>query len=295
VVEHLLPNPGNYAKIPQTLSNLPTNPYQSFIESRKAKGVSPKSIYFYHRCLSKALEYIGNPYHAKPEDIIAFLNTIPPNEIGLSNRHAYRRALMTFYSWLEKVYDLPNPVKKVDAPPLPNVIMPTLRLHQIKEIIKTQSAKGKAIVMLATASGLRRSELANVEIENIDWQGDRIRTLGKGRKEAYAPIGFSAPYIKQWLTESGKTSGNLFDLTSNGMRSFFLRLQNQTGLKTNAHVFRRAFAVVGRELGLDCLTIKDLGRWSSVDMVERYTKDFNFNDANKLYKEKLSKLDFTSE
>jgi hypothetical protein len=75
------------------------------------------------------------------------------------------------------------------------------------------------------------------------------------------------------------------------MQSFFSRLEKQTGLKTNAHVFRRAFAVVGRELGLDCLTIKDLGRWSAVDMVDRYAKEFNFNDANKLYKEKLRKLD----
>ena len=74
------------------------------------------------------------------------------------------------------------------------------------------NAKGKAIIMLATASGLRRSELANVKIEDIDWQDDRIRTLGKGRKEAYAPIGFSAPFIKQWMTESDKTSGSLFEL-----------------------------------------------------------------------------------
>jgi hypothetical protein len=106
-----------------------------------------------------------------------------------------------------------------------------------------------------------------------------------------APIGFSAPFVKQWITESGKTTGSLFDLTTFGMQSFFSRLQKETGLKTNAHVFRRSFAVAGRELGLDCLTIKDLGRWSSVDMVDRYTKDFSFNDANKLFKEKLHKLD----
>ena len=272
------------------VSNLPYNPYQSFLDSRKVKGITPSSFSYYQTVLSRALLAIGNPYTAKPEDITAFLNTIPPNKNGLSTRHSYRRVLFTFYNWLEKVYDFPNPVKKVESPPLPNVIMPTLRLHQVKEIIKTQSTKGKAIIMLAVASGLRRSELANVKIEDIDWQGDRIRTLGKGRKEAYAPIGFSAPFIKQWITESGKISGSLFDLNTYGMQSFFFRLGKETGLKTNAHVFRRAFAVVGRELGLDSLTIKDLGRWAAVDMVDRYTKDFNFNDANRLYREKLSIL-----
>jgi len=275
------------------VSNLPENPYQSFIESRKAKGISASSLNYYRIVLSRALWGLGNPYTATPEDIIAYLNTIPPNKNGLSTRHAYRRVLNTFYTYLEKVYDFPNPINKVEAPPLPNVIMPTLRLYQVKEIIKTQPTKGKAIIMLATASGLRRSELANVKVEDIDWQNDRIRTLGKGRKEAYAPLGFSAPFIRQWITESGKTSGSLFDLTTYGMQSFFSRLEKQTGLKTNAHTFRRTFAVIGRELGLDSLTIKDLGRWSSVDMVDRYTKDFNFNDANRLYKERLYKLEAT--
>jgi len=74
------------------------------------------------------------------------------------------------------------------------------------------------------------------------------------------------------------------------MQSFFLRLEKKTGVKTNAHVFRRAFAVIGREIGLSDLTIKDLGRWNSVDMVQRYTRDFSFDDVNKQLKKSLSKI-----
>jgi integrase len=144
--------------------------------------------------------------------------------------------------------------------------------------------------VLATASGLRRSELANVKVEDLDLQEGKIKTNGKGRKEAYAPISFAKKYVEAWLVESGKKSGSLFDLNTNGMQSFFSRLEKQAGLKTNAHVFRRAFAVIGRELGLSDLTIRDLGRWSSVDMVQRYTRDFSFDDANKQLKESLSKL-----
>jgi hypothetical protein len=46
----------------------------------------------------------------------------------------------------------------------------------------------------------------------------------------------------------------------------------QRSLATDAHVFRRAFAVVGRELGLDALTIKDMGRLAYVDRAERCAK-----------------------
>jgi integrase len=276
--------------LPQVVSNLPSNPFQLFIESRKAQGVSFASLSYYQTILSRALSAIGNPYSAKPEDIIAYLNTIQPNKRGFSTRHAYRRVLRTFYGWLNKVYDLPNPLLKVPSPELPNVILPTLRLKQIKDLIKNQHTRDKAIIMLATASGLRRSELANVKVEDIDLREGKIRTMGKGRKEAYAPISFAKVYLEAWLVESGKRSGSLFDLNTFGMQSFFSRLEKQTGLKTNAHVFRRAFAVIGRELGLSDLTIKDLGRWNSVDMVQRYTRDFSFDDANRQLKESLSKF-----
>jgi integrase len=272
------------------VSNLPDNPYQSFIESRKAKGISPASLSYYQIILSRALSAIGNPYLAEPADITAYLNTIPPNKHGFSTRHAYRRVLRTFYGWLSDVYDLPNPIPKVPAPELPNVILPTLRLNQVKDLVRNQSTRAKAIIMLATASGLRRSELANVKIEDLDLQEGKIRTNGKGRKEAYAPISFAKNYVEAWILESGKRSGSLFDLNTHGMQSFFARLEKQTGLKTNAHVFRRTFAVIGRELGLSDLTIKDLGRWNSVDMVQRYTRDFSFDDANKQLKQSLSKL-----
>lgn len=69
-----------------------------------------------------------------------------------------------------------------------------------------------------------------------------------------------------------------------GITQMLKRLEKQTGLKCNPHVFRRSFAVLLRKSGVDCLTIRDLGRWESVSMVERYTRSFNFNDAMKFYK-----------
>jgi integrase len=66
------------------------------------------------------------------------------------------------------------------------------------------------------------------------------------------------------------------------------RLKAETGLPRNAHTFRRTFAVLLRKAGVDCLTIKDLGRWESVAMVERYTRSFGFQDAMRFYKAPLS-------
>ena len=39
-----------------------------------------------------------------------------------------------------------------------------------------------------------------------------------------------------------------------------------------------------RKQGLDSLTIKGLGRWESVEMVQRYTRSITFQDSLKFYK-----------
>ena len=72
-----------------------------------------------------------------------------------------------------------------------------------------------------------------------------------------------------------------------GIISMLTRLEAKTGLPCNPHTFRRTFAVLLRKAGVDCLTIRDLGRWESVSMVERYTRSFGFSDAMRFYKAPL--------
>ena len=61
-----------------------------------------------------------------------------------------------------------------------------------------------------------------------------------------------------------------------------------TGIPCNAHSFRRAFASILRRSGVDTMTIKDLGRWESLEMVQRYTRSVTFQDSMKFYKAPLS-------
>jgi integrase len=72
-----------------------------------------------------------------------------------------------------------------------------------------------------------------------------------------------------------------------GIAQMLKRLERQTGLKCSPHTFRRTFAVLLRKAGVDTMTIRDLGRWESVQMVERYTRSFGFSDAMKFYKAPL--------
>lgn len=60
-------------------------------------------------------------------------------------------------------------------------------------------------------------------------------------------------------------------------------LKLKTGLPCNPHTFRRTFTSILAKRGVDSLHIMRLGRWESIQMVDRYTKSVRFEDSLKLY------------
>ncbi len=147
------------------------------------------------------------------------------------------------------------------------------------------------MIALFTESGLRLSELLSIRCEDIDWASHTIKVLGKGNKEAYAPFGeLTAQYLKEWLAQYQPKAGQpIWDIGFWGIKSMLDDLKQETGLPCNPHTFRRTFACLLRKAGVDSLTIKDLGRWESLEMVQRYTRSVSFQDSLKFYKAPLSK------
>ena len=246
-------------------------------------GVSPKTLRFYRERLSKFIRTVDY-LHATRQDIQRYLNSIPPNQYGLGTRHASFRAIKAFYRWLNSEYGIPNSMEGVPAPILGKPILPALEKEEVLYLIeKTSSSRDKAIIALFTESGLRLSEMANIKLESLNWINRTVRVLGKGRKEAYAAFGdLTEKYLKSWIQQY-KPNGNIWGLSEWGIASMLRRLEKATGLPCNAHTFRRTFACLLRKAGVDTMTIKDLGRWESLEMVQRYTRSVSFDDSLKFY------------
>ena len=147
-------------------------------------------------------------------------------------------------------------------------------------IDKANHIRDKAIITLFTRSGLLLSELTNINTRVI-------KVLGKGEKETYAPSGkLSEEYLREWLAQY-QPNGNIWCLNKWGITSMLRRLKKETGLPCNPHTFRRTFACLLRKAGVDTMTIKDLGRWESLEMVQEYTRSVTFQDSLKFYKPPL--------
>jgi len=255
-----------------------------FIQSRR-DGLSQGTLDFYNDYLSLSKSVIG--IHVTGQQVREFLNSLHCSNGG---KHAYYRALHAFYGWMyspRSGYGLnsqDNPMIIVEPPKVERRILPALSTEQINQLIdQSASVRDKAIICLFTDTGLRLSELASIKPQNIDWGNHLIKVWCKGNKEGLAPFGErTESLLREWLSQH-EPNGNIWGMGKWDIIEMLRRLRAKTNLPCNPHVFRRSFATVLAKRGIDALHIMRLGRWESIQMVERYTKSVRFEDSLKMY------------
>ena len=146
------------------------------------------------------------------------------------------------------------------------------------------TARNQAIVSLLADSGCRLTELVSISVGNVYVEKSRIRVWGKNRKEGWLVFGPTTQRLLAKYIEENDPQGSLFGLNEWGLKSMLQRLEKKTGIKCNAHAFRRGFCTELRRKGLSELDIAELGRWSSTAMVKRYSRAYTFEDAASRYK-----------
>lgn len=118
----------------------------------------------------------------------------------------------------------------------------------------------------------------------IDWDSNILRVTVKGNREAKAAFtSKTAGYLREHIAMNGHDS--LFGMKPRGIQDMLTRLSQKVSFPCNAHSFRRGFACHPHKRGLSTLSIMNLGRWTSLDMVTRYTRSITFDDCLESYKE----------
>ena len=262
-----------------------------FLRSRR-NGISPSTTAFYLKYLRKSIPALG--LSPTPKQLNHYLDSLSCSQGG---KHAYYRAISVFYNWLYsprsgfRFNGERNPIAMIESPQKPKLILPSLTSEQVELLItKSKCVRDKAIIALFTESGLRLSELVNIRVSDIDWESRIIRVIGKGNKEGYAPFGEKTEYyLGLWLNEyEPQEDQRIWNIRYWGIKTVLDDLKRVAGIPCNPHTFRRTFACLLRKAGVDTMTIKDLGRWESLEMVQRYTRSVTFHDSLKFYKAPLS-------
>jgi integrase len=211
--------------------------------------------------------------------------------ISVGGRKAYYRAARAFYNWAfspasgRGLMPSANPVTWVKPPKEVRKIMPAQDEKSLETLLShVKTARDRSIISTLIDSGGRLSEISQINESDIIWEKHAIRAVAKGGREVMMPLSeASETLIREWLRESPANGAPIWGCKKSAIVTMLRRLEKETGIKCNAHTFRRGFASILRRKGVDSLDIMKLGHWKSITMVQRYTESVEFEDSQKHY------------
>ena len=132
--------------------------------------------------------------------------------------------------------------------------------------------RNRALAELIYSAGLRSREAVDLDLADVDFDGESVRVLGKGGKERVVPLGEEAAYwLGRWLQvrpRLAKDAQNALFISARGRR-----LDTSTLRRTlpHPHRVRHAFATHLLEGGADLRTIQELLGHSSLSTTQVYS------------------------
>ncbi len=211
---------------------------------------------------------------------------------GRNKTTAGRRlaSVRSFLKYLHREgYMLDNPAKLVSTPkaqkPLPRFLSvdDIFSLVQQPKSIGFLQTRDRAILELLYSSGLRVSEIAGLNVEDVSTKEGLVKVKGKGKKERILPVGSKAvDAIKSYLVEKillKRRNKALFlnsrgePLSDRGVRRVVVKYAKMIGItgKIGPHTLRHTFASHLLQAGADLRVIQELLGHASLSTTQKYT------------------------
>jgi len=225
---------------------------------------------------------------------------------GISNASINRKvsSLKSFYKFLLKTKQIDtSPLLKHKALKAPKKIQIPFSEKELDMVLNQimykegfEGVRDKLIVDLFYTTGIRRTELINLKIQNVDLSNKTIKVIGKRNKERIIPIlTIIEEQIKKYLSERSSMQevkeSEYFFLLSNGVKlndSFVYRLINcyfsnvSEKVKKSPHILRHTFATHLLNNGADINSVKELLGHSSLASTQVYTHN-SLAELQKVY------------
>lgn len=224
----------------------------------------------------------------------------------ISNRTINRKisSLNSYYKFLVKINAIKlNPLTKHKALKMSKklqVPFSETEIMSVLSLIETDSFEGlrnKLIVELFYSTGMRRTELVNLQLNDVDISKSQLKVLGKRNKERFIPLlqtvleTYKAYIIVRSTLKSLNRSKFIF-LTKNGQRVYdklvYRVITNyfdsvSSKVKKSPHILRHSFATHLLNNGADLNSVKELLGHSSLAATQIYTHN-SMAELQKVYK-----------
>lgn len=275
----------NYLRTEKSLSDNTINSYNFDLDK-----------FFYYVRGVKLISSVKNIDESTVSDYIKYLRkskTKNQNNYSEKSINRFISSLKSFFNFLlsEKEISV-NPLENIETPKTARILPNVLTINEIDEMLNKTDVKTKlglrdrAILETMYATGLRVSELINLEISNVFFDDGFVRVIGKGSKERIVPIGRSAlKYITKYINDSrqylrSNRSENFLFLNHRGGKLSRMTIWDivkkycklaRIDKEIHPHTLRHSFATHLLEGGADIRIIQEMLGHSDISTTQIYT------------------------
>lgn len=267
----------------------------AFLTDRKAQSLSAKTIRFYAERLDLfiafcELEHCTNVTDITTDLLRRYMLHLEETHHNPGGIHANYRAVRAFLRWYEAEEEpecWKNPIKRVRAPKLPDLVLEPVELSTVQALVDVcerdfYGQRDKALFLFLVDTGTRAGECLACDLNDVDQIGGAVLIrMGKGGKNRSVFMGSTTRralrmYLKArpdhycpalWVTDKGER------LTYGGLRQIIRRRSEAAKVETPAlHDFRRCFALQCLRNGMDVYSLQKLMGHADLQVLRRYLR-----------------------
>jgi integrase/recombinase XerC/integrase/recombinase XerD len=278
---------------------------ETFDAALRARGMAEKTRRAYGADVQQLADWAArqeiDPRDVDPRGLRRFAGVLSERRMSRSTIARKLASIRSFYRHLVERGELEaSPADLVATPKRDSYLPRVLRADEVTALLDTIPAseplqqRDRAMFELAYAAGLRAEEIVNLDVGDVDPDGEELRVTGKGGKTRVVPAGEPAwRAIDDYLSRArprlaaadgagpgGRTEEALF-LSRRGRRlstsDIRRRLQLSTrraatGAGVSPHTLRHSFATHLLEGGADLRVIQELLGHASISTTQTYTR-----------------------
>ncbi|WP_397363400.1 tyrosine-type recombinase/integrase [Olleya sp. R77988] len=227
-------------------------------------------------------------------------------EKGIANRSINRKvsALNSFFKFLLKINEVEvNPLAKHKALKTSKKVQIPFSEQEVASVLDQmnhnqdfEGLRNKLIIELFYTTGIRRIELINIKLKDVDIENKIIKILGKRNKERVIPLlQIVTESIKKFIKERNQleiiTDNQYLFLTKKGVKIYetlVYRIINDyfslasSKVKKSPHILRHSFATHLLNQGAELNAVKELLGHSSLAATQVYTHN-SIAELKKVY------------
>ncbi len=260
------------------------------------RNASPHTVRNYTRALMEFFDHLRERGIASLKDVNKqtlrdYISGLIERGLAKSSIACRLSAIRSFYRYLMREEMIAvSPVATTVSPRLDRRLPSFLTIEEVKRLIESpdqatpQGLRDRALMEMLYASGLRVSELVNLDVEQVNLHTNEIRVWGKRSKERVVLIGDPAhqaltDYLERGRPELlGKKRSDALFVNRYGKRLLARRVQKiidryarNIGKKVHPHMLRHTFATHLLDGGADLKVVQELLGHVDLSSTQIYT------------------------